>query len=199
MGTLFYAYKDNIYVNLTNKCTASCIFCLKNHKSGVGAAQNMFLERDPDIKEFWTQMDQISFDSYSELVFCGYGEPTCELVKLIAIAERFKERCSKKVRLNTNGLGRLYNGKDFLPDLQNLVDEYSISLNAPNEARYMEIVRPIYSNAFEEVQRFALDVKAMGRQAVFSVVDILTPGELEQTRFLAERLGIPLKVRKYED
>ena len=45
------------------------------------------------------------------------------------------------MRLNTNGLGNLVNGRDITPEMEGLIDTISISLNTPNADRYHELVR----------------------------------------------------------
>lgn len=197
VADLLYVYKNNVYVNLTNQCSADCVFCVRNKKSGVGEAE-LVLEKDPSIQELKRELDRIDFSKYGELVFCGYGEPTCALENLLALAGYFRQQHSQKIRVNTNGLGRLYHGRDILPELCEAVDAFSVSLNAPDAEKYDRLVRPSYANAFEEMLAFAVDAKAAGKEVVFSVVTILSEEEIAQCRELADRLEIPLKVRKYD-
>ena len=35
MADILYTYKNEVYVNLTNKCDCSCTFCIRSHKDGV--------------------------------------------------------------------------------------------------------------------------------------------------------------------
>lgn len=196
MADILYVYNKQVYVNLTNKCPARCTFCVRNKKDGVGG-NNLVLERDPDAAELKKAIDSFSFDDYVELVFCGYGEPTCALDNLIETARYFKERHSQRIRVDTNGLGSLYNHRDILPELAEVVDSFSISLNAPNKERYNELVRPPYENAYDEVIRFGTEAKKLGKDVVFSVVSILSEEEINRCRTIASELGIPLKVRSY--
>lgn len=197
MADILYTYKDNVYVNLTNRCPGNCVFCVRNKKSGVGGAE-LVLEKDPTWKELKEAVDAFDFTGCGELVFCGYGEPTCALENLIVLANYFKQQHSQKIRVNTNGLGRLYHGRDILPELCEVVDAFSVSLNAPNAETYDRLVRPPYVNAFEEMLAFAADAKKAGKEVVFSVVTILSEEEIAQCRKLAGELDIPLKVRKYD-
>lgn len=197
MADILYAYKDNIYVNLTNKCPGNCVFCVRNKKNGVGGA-DLVLERDPTIEELEEAVDAFDFTGCSELVFCGYGEPTCAVDNLVALAKNFRKNHNQKIRVNTNGLGRLYHGRDILPELCESVDAFSVSLNAPNAEKYNELVRPPYINTFDAVLDFAKDAKAAGKEVVFSVVTILSEEEIEQCRKLSDELDIPLRVRTYD-
>ena len=70
--------------------------------------------------------------SFDELVFCGFGEPTERIDVLLKVARYFKETYHKPIRINTNGLGNLVNGRDIAPDFKGLIDTISISLNTPN-------------------------------------------------------------------
>lgn len=197
MSEILYVYKKQIYVNLTNRCSGNCVFCVRNKNDGVGN-HNLVLKQDPTLSELISEIDAFDFDGYEEFVFCGYGEPTCAIDNLLATAEYFKKSHSQKIRVNTNDLGRLYNGWDILTELNKVVDSYSISLNAPNEERYYQLVRPPYEHAFEEVLSFAKEGKKAKKEVVFSVVSVLSDEEIALCRDLAQRLDIPLKVRKYE-
>ena len=196
MADILYVYGKNVYVNLTNRCPARCVFCVRNKKEGVGGS-HLVLEKEPTADELRAAIDAFSFDGYEELVFCGYGEPTCAVDNLVETARYFKERHSQKIRVDTNGLGCLYNHRDILPEMAAVVDRFSVSLNAPDGKRYDELVRPPYENAFEEVLRFGTAVRELGREVVFSVVSILSEEEIERCRALAADCGIPLKVRSY--
>lgn len=198
MADILYVYKKQVYVNLTNKCSGRCVFCVRNKKDGVGGS-NLVLEKDPTLEELKEAIDTFSFEGYEELVFCGYGEPTCALENLIETAKYFRKHHSQKIRVNTNGLGSLYHHRNILPELAKVVDGFSVSLNAPNEERYNELVRPPYEHAYDEVIRFAAEAKKLGREAAFSVLTILSDEEINECRKLAEKLEIPLKVRKYDE
>ena len=116
MADILYTYKNEVYVNLTNKCDCSCTFCIRSHKDGVGDADTLWHKKDPALEEVTAAMDAFDFAGYQELVYCGYGEPTCALENLVASAKYAKEKYGIKVRINTNGLGNLYNGKDIVPE-----------------------------------------------------------------------------------
>lgn len=203
MAEILYVYKNQVYVNLTNRCSARCVFCLRSKKTGVGG-NDLRLEKDATLKEIKAEIDKFDFSGYEELVFCGYGEPTCALENLIAAAEYFRERHAAdrhpwKIRVNTNGLGNLYHKRDILPELAKVVDCFSVSMNAPNEERYNELVRPAYANSFDAVLAFAAEAKELGKEVVFSVVTIISDEEIRQCRAIADGMKIPLKVRRYDE
>ena len=197
MADILYTYKNEVYVNLTNKCDCSCTFCIRSHKDGVGDADTPWHKKDPALEEVTAAMDAFDFAGYQELVYCGYGEPTCALENLVASAKYAKEKYGIKVRINTNGLGNLYNGKDIVPELMDAVDVVSISLNAPNEKKYMEVTRPQFENAFQGMLDFASECREKGLEVRFTVVDVLPDEEIKASRQLAESMGIGLRVRHF--
>ena len=197
MADILYTYKNEVYVNLTNKCDCSCTFCIRSHKDGVGDADTLWHKKDPALEEVTAAMDAFDFAGYQELVYCGYGEPTCALENLVASAKYEKEKYGIKVRINTNGLGNLYNGKDIVPELMDAVDVVSISLNAPNEKKYMEVTRPQFENAFQGMLDFASECREKGLEVRFTVVDVLPDEEIKASRQLAESMGIGLRVRHF--
>ena len=162
-----------------------------------GDAYTLWHKKDPALEEVTAAMDAFDFAGYQELVYCGYGEPTCALENLVASAKYAKEKYGIKVRINTNGLGNLYNGKDIVPELMDAVDVVSISLNAPNEKKYMEVTRPQFENAFQGMLDFASECREKGLEVRFTVVDVLPDEEIKASRQLAESMGIGLRVRHF--
>lgn len=197
MADILYTYKNEVYVNLTNKCDCSCTFCIRSHKDGVGDAETLWHKTDPTLEEIKKAMDAFDFTGYEELVYCGYGEPTCALDNLIASAKYAKEKLGIKVRVNTNGLGSLYSKRDIVPELKETVDAVSISLNAPDEKKYMEVTRPQFENAFQGMLDFAAECSREGLDVRFTVVDVLPEEEIEASRALADSMGIGLRVRHF--
>ncbi|HAY72832.1 MAG TPA: radical SAM protein, partial [Ruminococcaceae bacterium] len=106
-----------------------------------GSAESLWLKKDPTLEEIEDEINKFDFSPYSEVVFCGYGEPTQALDNLIASAKYLKDKFGLKIRLNSNGLSDLINGKETAKLLEGVVDSISISLNAPNAKRYQEVSR----------------------------------------------------------
>ena len=197
MAKILYAYQDQVYVNLTNKCDCSCRFCIRSHHDGVGDADSLWHEKDPSLEEVKAAMDAYDFTGKKELVYCGYGEPTCALEALIESARYAKEKYGLKIRVNTNGLGNLYHQKDIVPLLAEVVDSISFSLNAPDKEEYMEVTRPQFENAFEGMLEFTRECGKKIAQVKMTVVDVLPDEDIEASRKLAESLGVELRVRKF--
>lgn len=197
MAEILYTYQGNVYVNLTNKCDCSCRFCIRSHHDGVGDADTLWHNQDPELEEIKAAMDAFDFTGKEELVYCGYGEPTCALENLVESARYAKEKYGLKIRVNTNGLGNLYHKKDIVPILAEVVDSISISLNAPNKDAYMDVTRPQFEDAFEGMLHFTEECGKMIPQVKMTVVDVLPEKEIEDSRKLAELLGVELRVRTF--
>ena len=74
---LVYELENKIYINLTNRCTNDCIFCLRNDKDDV-CGKTLWLDNENfSAKDVIAQLD--NFKLSNEIVFCGYGEPLLKL------------------------------------------------------------------------------------------------------------------------
>ncbi len=197
--TILYPVGQHLYVNLTNKCPCACTFCIRQNGDGAYGSDSLWLEHDPDLDEIEAAFAKWDLSQFTELVFCGYGEPTEALPMLLQTAEYAKTLPGcPPIRLNTNGLSDLIHGKPTASDFAGLIDTVSISLNAGTEKEYMAVTRPKWDNAFEAMQKFALDCKKFVPKVMFTVVDVIPQSEIEAAQAVADRLGIPLRVRKYD-
>jgi len=197
MADIIYTYNNQVYMNITNKCDCSCQFCIRSHRDQVGEADNLWFVKEPSLEEIKIAIDAFDFTAYDEVVYCGYGEPTCALENLIASAEYIKTCYNIKIRLNTNGLANLYHKRNIIPELAKVIDRVSISLNAPTAERYQEVTRPQFENAFSGMLDFAEQAKACFEHTQFSVVDVLSKEDIEISRKLADERGIYLRIRKF--
>ena len=194
---IFYDLNGSLYANITNKCDCACTFCIRQDRDKIGEADNLWHKVNPTIEDIKKAIDDFDFTGYDEFVFCGYGEPTCELDNLLEAARYLKEKCDIKIRLNTNGLGNLYNKKNIVPDLAKVIDSVSISLNAPDAKAYQEITRPMFEDAFKDMIAFASECNKQIPKTALSVVDVLSKEDIEKSQKLADELGIYLRVRKF--
>lgn len=197
MADIIYTYGNEVYANLTNRCDCSCTFCIRSNGDGLGSSDMLWFQGDPDMEQIRKAIDDFPLQDYSELVFCGYGEPTCALDHLLAAAAYVKEKYHLSIRLNTNGLGNLYHGRNIVPELLPVIDTISISLNAPTEEKYQQICRPSFPDALSAVISFASLCKAAGMDTRLTVVDVISEEEIEGCRRIAETLQIPLRVRAF--
>ncbi len=195
-----YRVGDAVYLNVTNRCTNRCEFCIRNNGDGAYGSESLWLEREPDMDEVLSAARAMDLRGASELVFCGYGEPTfrLHLCRKVAIILR-SEYPNLPVRINTNGHSTLINGEKSLQLYDGAFDTVSISLNAGTAEEYVEMCHPVYGkSAFDAIIEFAKNVKKYVHKTVFSVVgDYLSETALAKCFEIAKECGIPLRVREY--
>ena len=196
--TITYEVEGALYINVTNRCTNSCEFCIRKNGDGAYGSDSLWLEREPTEDEILDSVFSRDLSVYREIVFCGYGEPSIRLDVIRSVAVKIKEKCSLPVRINTNGHSSLYHGYDTAPEYKDAFDCVSISLNTPSPERYDEICHPVKAGSFEAMLDFARDVKKYVPSVLLSVVkDFLTAYELAECHRIADDLGVTLKVRDY--
>lgn len=195
-----YEVDSGLYINITNRCTNRCEFCIRNNGDGAYGSDSLWLMREPTAEEIKAAIDERDLTKYSEVVFCGYGEPSERLNEAREVALYIKSKApSLPVRINTNGHSDLIFGFDTAPLYSEAFDAVSISLNTPNPERYVEICHPIYKEkAFEALLVFAKNVKKYVQNTMFSVVrETLSEKELAECYKISEECGVALKVRTY--
>ena len=196
-NTIAYPAHGNLYLNITNRCTCNCIFCIKNYSDGV-YGYNLILSREPDVKEVIEELGMHDLSKYDEVVFTGLGEPLSRLDDVLEITRWLKAR-GVMVRIDTIGHARLqYPNREVAHELKKAgVDEISISLNTHDEKTYNDLVRPrMYKNTYQSVKDFARDVVKEGIKSKFTVLD-LPPVDIEKSRAIADEIGAEFKIRRY--
>jgi TatD DNase family protein len=192
-GEITYQIRDSLYLNITNRCTNKCSFCIRFHSDYV-KGHNLRLSEEPGEREV---RDAIGDPSrYKEVVFCGYGEPLLRLDLVRNVAAWIKEH-GGRVRINTNGHGNLIHGRNILPELKGIVDSISISLDAHDEATYNRVCRPAFRNAFRGVIDFIGEAKKYIPNVQVTVVT-LEGVDIEKCRKIAEDLGVGFRIRKLD-
>ena len=196
MMTIFYPIGDSLYVNLTNKCPCRCVFCVREEHETVGNNNSLWLDHDPSMEEIKADLERFNLSDYKEIVFCGFGEPMMRMDDLIETAKYIKSKADIKTRINTNGLGDLIHEKNTAECIKDCIDSVSISLNAPDKESYCRVTRPKFGEqSFDAMLKFAEECRDCGINIAFSVVDEITPEEIEKSKELAASLGVKLRVR----
>ena len=197
MGDILYRYGSRYYINMTNRCPCRCTFCIRDQVDTLGNAESLWLDREPTVEEVEQALLDTDLSSTQEIVFCGYGEPTERFEDLKVIARFIKERLHKRVRLDTNGLGCLINGRDIVPELKGLVDSVSISLNAKDEGEYLEVTRSRFGpGSYKAVLDFIKGCRKTVDGVTVSVVGGSIPqASEEECGRIAERLNVAFRVR----
>lgn len=200
-NTLVYLLDGKIYINLTNKCTNDCIFCLRKDKDDV-VGQTLWLDDEnstaQDVIEQFENLlsegkktkkqedkplsENKDLDNdltscppdilTSQVIFCGYGEPMLKFEVLKEVAKYIKSKYpDTKIRVNTNGHANFVYKRNIVPELKGLVDEFSVSLNGATEKEYNELSQPKFNEAYEEVKKFIASCSDENISVVASVVE----------------------------
>lgn len=198
MMTITYEVGDGLYVNMTNRCSNSCDFCIRKLSDGAYGSDSLWLEREPTVDEIIDSIFAHDLAKYSELVFCGYGEPTERIDDLIEVARRVKAVSPIRIRVNTNGHAQLLHpNRDVTSIFEGVIDVVSISLNTANAAEYQKVCHSRFGErAYDALIRFAGEVRSHVNEVQLSVVRGCIPDEdIEVCKKIADRVGVTLRVR----
>ncbi len=196
--TYLYTLDGNLYVNLTNKCSNACDFCVRNERTSYYGNYLWLKNGDPTVEKVLSALNGFGdLTRFKEVVFCGFGEPTYRMAEMLALCDKFHEK-GLKTRLNTNGQGSLINKRDIAPELKGKIDFVNISLNASCYEKYQPICRSQFKEAgFAGLIDFAKACRKNGVACRFSIVDCIGEEEVEACKRLAQSVNIPLYIRDY--
>ncbi len=201
--TILYPLDGGIYVNVTNRCPCSCVFCIRTHSDHILESDSLWFGKDeePGAEQIIEEFKKTDLSQYNEIVFCGYGEPLSAMDTVVEVLKFLKEYTDLPVRINTNGLSDLLCGREHTAlELKGLVHTLSISLNAPTSERFDEVTKNIYpGRAFDAMLKFAEEAKQAVEKVVFTVVDVISEEEIRQCEKIARDMGIEFRVREYID
>ena len=198
--TITYELHNSLYVNITNKCSNACEFCVRTMKDSVNGRDPLWLDREPTIDEIKEDFKKRDLSKYDAVVFCGYGEPMERYADVIELSKWLKSiHPNVKIRINTNGHANLIAERDITPEFKDIIDCISISLNAATAEKYQKICHSRYGkDSYIALQDFAARAKQFVPEVVFSVVDKTMPSEdIEICRAIAEKCGVSFRVREY--
>lgn len=200
MADIIYSWYGNTYFNLTNKCPCNCAFCIRKKADAVGDAKRLWHDTEPTFEEIREAIDAYDFTGVKEAVFCGYGEPTSAYDNLIRTAEYMKKIYPDiRLRINTNGLSDLINGRPTAAEICSVIDVISVSLNDPTSEKYDQITKNIYpGKAFPAMLKFTKDCVACGAEVWMTVVDVISPEDIEKSRKICEECGAHFRVRSFD-
>lgn len=204
MSNLVYFLGGKAYINITNACTNSCKFCVRDIKDDVKGA-NLWLDvqnvkADDVIKQIKNSAQNVL--EGGEIIFCGYGEPLIKFEEVKKVCEYLrKEMPELKIRINTNGHGNFVNKKNIVPELKGLIDSISISLNAQNEDLYNRLSQPKFEGAYQAMLDFAQECTKCGIDTTMSVVSKFREDEyeldLEKCEEIAKNTGAKFRNREW--
>ena len=204
MYTLVYSinneeHPETVYVNLTNSCTNSCIFCLRNQKDDVCGAE-MWHDDNYTLEDIIEQFNKF-LPYVKTTVFCGYGEPFLRREMMKEFCKYLRKNYQKiKIRVNTNGHANAIYKTNVAEEFKGLIDAVSVSLNASCEKDYDEICKPKIKNAYEEVKKFIKACSDAGIEVTASVVtgfDKIHYVNVEECEKIASSLGAKFRNREF--
>ncbi len=190
---IVYRLRDALYVNLTIRCNADCVFCDRKGEAVI-KGHNLRIDREPTVEEVCRAIGNPA--SYTEVVFCGYGEPTIRLKELKEIAGWVRAR-GGKTRLNTDGHGSLINKRNIVPELVGLLDAVSISLNSPDRVQYGELMRLDPDVSFPAMLDFAREAVRLLPRVVMTIVDMPGIDTAAARRLVEEEVGATFQARPF--
>ncbi len=196
--TYLYVLDGNLYVNLTNKCSNACDFCVRNERTSYYGNYLWLKNGDPTAEKVIAATNGFGdLTRFKEVVFCGFGEPTYRVAEMAALCDYFHGK-GLHTRLNTNGQGNLINKRDIVPEIKGKIDFVNISLNASCYEKYQPICRSQFREAgFAGILDFAKACCKNGVACRFSIVDCIGEEEVEACKRLAQSVNVPLYVRSY--
>lgn len=198
-GSIAYRYDrspDVVYVNITNRCTNRCTFCVRQFTPGL-SGYVLYLENEPTEEEVWEELEREIKSGDRQLVWCGFGEPTTRLDLVLEVTKRIKTRYPNiKIRLDTDGQAQLrYSSRNVARELKEAgVNIVSISLNAENEEKYDMLCNPEYPNAYKAILEFARECKKLSLSVRMSVVGS-TNADVAECERIARELGCEFVIR----
>ena len=196
--TYVYILDGKLYLNLTNKCSNACDFCVRNERTSYYGHYLWLTKGEPTAEKVIAALNACGdLSRFKEAVFCGFGEPTYRMAELVAVCDYLHEK-GLSTRLNTNGQGSLVNKRDIVPELKGKIDLVNVSLNASCYEKYQKICRSQFREAgFDGMIEFAKSCKRQGVPVRFSIVDCIGEDEVNACKALCQSLGIPLYIRDY--
>ncbi|MBI4535134.1 MAG: YchF/TatD family DNA exonuclease, partial [Ignavibacteriae bacterium] len=188
-----YRLRNSLYVNLTIRCNADCVFCDRKGEAVI-KGHNLRITREPSVQDVIHEI--VDPTRYDEIVFCGYGEPTIRLDAVKEISQWVKEH-GGMTRLNTDGQGNVINKRNIVPELVGVIDAVSISLNTADPQQYGDLMRLDGEKYFAAMIEFARESVNLLPRVMMTIVDI-DGVDKEKARCLVEdEIGATFITRPY--
>ncbi len=186
-----YQIRNSLYLNLTLRCDADCIFCDRKGEAMV-KGHNLHIEKEPTPEELIREIGDPK--KFKEIVFCGYGEPTIRLDVVKDVARYIKEK-GGKTRLDTDGHGNIINHRDILPEIKGLIDSVSISLNSTDPDEYRKLMGTPNGKQWDSMLEFAKRAKDYVPKVYMSVVGVDGLDVESAKEFVEKKVGAEFRFR----
>jgi TatD DNase family protein len=188
-----YKMKNSLYLNITIRCDADCVFCDRKGEAVV-KGHNLRITREPSTQEVIEAIGDPK--QYDEIVFCGYGEPTIRLDVIKEVSRWVKEQ-GGRVRLDTDGHGSVIHHRNIVPELVGLVDSVSISLNSVDPKQYGDLMRIDGERFYKAMVEFARESVRLLPDVVMTIVGMDGVDERKAKEFVEKEIGAKYRVRPY--
>ena len=63
--TILYEVHSGLYVNLTNRCSCACTFCVRQSDDAVGKSDTLWLEHEPSFEEVMEAFSAFNMEASS--------------------------------------------------------------------------------------------------------------------------------------
>ena len=186
-----YKFHNSLYINHTIRCNADCIFCNRKGEA-ILMGHNLKIEREPSAEEIINLIHDPKL--YDEIVFCGYGEPTIRFDILKEVA-RWVKNNGGKTRLNTDGHGSVINHRDIVPELSEVIDAVSVSLNSADKKQYSTLMR-VEEKMFDAMVDFSKQCIAHKIPTTMTIVEMDSVDEHKAKEFVEKEIGAQFKGRE---
>jgi TatD family-associated radical SAM protein len=203
-----YPLGNNLYINMTNRCSNACDFCIRNgedkHRTqwnsdrDIAGTSKLWLDREPTVEEVIQSLKDSDYGKYDQIVFCGFGEPFERFDDCVKVAKWLKSQGDVYIRVNTNGQANLIHNRDVTGEMVGLFDEVGVSLNAESAEKYQQICHSVFGEAsYDGLLEFARLCAGKGIKVKMTVVDTIGADAIEKCRKIASDNGCELRVREY--
>ncbi len=194
--TVTYRIRHSLYVNLTTRCTADCVFCARLYDPVVsGYYLGLKEEEEPTAEEIIQEIGDPT--RFEEVVFCGYGEPTLRLDIIKEVSRAVKAK-GGMTRIDTIGHANLIHQRNVVPELVGLIDHVSVSLNASDPDKYEKLCRTEFpGEAFSGMLDFTRECVRYLPKVTMSVVRVPNL-DIEACQKLAQSVGATFRIREYD-
>ncbi len=195
---LTYEHGKNLYINMTNECPCSCDFCLRDSGGSIYSDSLWYDGEEPTKEAFLDDIKRRDLLKYEEIVFCGFGEPACRWDDMMWLCDEIKCMGCFLIRINTNGLSDLINGRSTANELDGRVDSVSVSLNAATPEAYDSLCHSIYGlEALPAIIKFTSSCVLVVPHVYMTVISTMKEEEIEACRAICSKIGAELVIREY--
>lgn len=198
MADIVYRYYDGVYLNITNQCPCNCAFCIRSKGDAVGDAKEMWFDTEPTWQEIKAAIDAYDFAHTDEAVFVATASHQCAGPPAASggLSAHGEPKDSSAAEYQWPvGLNQRQATAELLC---RHFDSISVSLNEPTAEKYDKITRNCYGGkAFDAMLQFTRECVAHCPDVRMTVVDVISPEDIEKSRQVCESTGAKFRVRSF--